>query len=56
MESLRKMCAPRRFLLVGPLKVPKQASALAEVGWSVNVVLARVRGAWHLVEVGNLYP
>lgn len=41
---------------VGPLEVPKQASALAEVGWSVNVVLARVRGAWHLVEVGNVYP
>jgi hypothetical protein len=41
---------------VGPLKVPTQASALAEEGWSVNVVLARVRGAWHLVEVGNVYP
>ncbi|MDQ6948564.1 MAG: hypothetical protein M3256_20465, partial [Actinomycetota bacterium] len=41
---------------VGPLKVPKQASGLAEVGWSVNVVLARVRGVWHLVEVGNVYP
>jgi hypothetical protein len=26
---------------VGPLKVPTQANALAEEGWSVNVVLAR---------------
>ncbi len=41
---------------VGPLKVPKEASALAEAGWSVNVVLARVRGVRHLVEVGNVYP
>ena len=41
---------------VGLLKVPTQASALAEEGWSVHVVLARVRGAWHLVEVGNVHP
>lgn len=41
---------------VGPLKVPKQLTELAQVGWSVTVVLARVRGAWHLLEVGNVYP
>jgi hypothetical protein len=41
---------------VGPLKVPKQASALAQVGWSANMVLARIRGEWRLVEVGNVYP
>ncbi|MHB1445817.1 MAG: DUF7686 domain-containing protein [Acidimicrobiales bacterium] len=41
---------------VGPLKVPKAASDLAQPGWSVNVVLGRVRGTWHLVEVGNVYP
>ncbi len=39
---------------VGPLKVPKQASALAQEGWTVTVVLARLRGLWHLVEVGNV--
>jgi hypothetical protein len=41
---------------VGPLEVPAQASALAQVGWSVTVVLARVQGVWHLLEVGNVYP
>ncbi|HMC43568.1 MAG TPA: hypothetical protein VKI20_11210, partial [Acidimicrobiales bacterium] len=41
---------------IGPLKVSKAASDLAKPGWSVNVVLARVRGAWQLVEVGNVYP
>ncbi len=50
---------PGHFVVRGrsrPAQVPKQASALAEEGWSVNVVLARVRGIWHLVEVGNVYP
>lgn len=41
---------------VGPLKVPKQVTELAQEGWSVTVVLARVQGAWHLLEVGNVYP
>ncbi len=41
---------------VGPLEVPKAVSDLAQSGWSVNVVLGRVRGTWHLVEVGNVYP
>lgn len=41
---------------IGPLKVPAQASTLAQVGWSVTVVLARVRCVWHLLEVGNVYP
>jgi hypothetical protein len=41
---------------IGPLKVSKAASALAQPGWSVNVVLARVRKTWQLVEAGNVYP
>lgn len=41
---------------VGPVAVPKQASDLAEVGWDVNVVLARVGGSWRVVEVGGVYP
>ena len=39
-----------------PLKVSKQVSALAQEGWTVTVVLARVRDVWYLVEVGNVYP
>lgn len=41
---------------IGPLEVPKAVSDLAQVGWSVNVVLARAQGRWQLVEVGNVYP
>ena len=41
---------------IGPLKVPKEASVLAQAGWSVNVMLAQKRGVWHLLEVGNVYP
>ncbi len=41
---------------IGPLKVPKEASDLAEVGWSVSVALGRTRRGWQLLEVGNVYP
>jgi hypothetical protein len=41
---------------IGPVNVPKEASDLARPGWSVNVVLARVRRSWELLEVGNVYP
>jgi hypothetical protein len=41
---------------IGPVHVSKKASALAEVGWSVNVVLAQLRGEWRIVELGFVYP
>jgi hypothetical protein len=41
---------------IGPVAVPKTASALAEPGWSVNIVLGRRRKTWHIIEVGNVYP
>lgn len=41
---------------IGPLKVPREASGLAQAGWCVNVVLARTQGVWRLLEVGNVYP
>ncbi len=40
----------------GFLAVPEEASSLAEVGWSVNIVLARLAGRWRVVEVDNVYP
>ncbi len=40
----------------GPVKVAKTSSDLAQPGWSVNIVLARLSGAWRIVEVGNVYP
>jgi hypothetical protein len=41
---------------VGPISVPEEASAIASVGWWVNVVAARLGGTWYLSEVGNVYP
>ncbi len=41
---------------LGPVEVPSRASDLAEVGWDVTVVLARLDGVWQLVEVGAVYP
>jgi hypothetical protein len=41
---------------IGPLPVSEQASALAEVGWGINITLAQIKGRWRVVEVGNVYP
>ena len=41
---------------IGPIAVPRQASDLARPGWSVFVTAARTAGAWHLLEVGFVYP
>jgi hypothetical protein len=41
---------------VGPISVPRKASDLARPGWSTFVTAARIRGRWHLLEVGVVYP
>jgi hypothetical protein len=41
---------------IGPLEVGRAISRIASPGWSVNVVMGRVRGRWQVVEVGNVYP
>jgi len=41
---------------IGPVAVSKQASDLAQIGWGVNIVLARWRGRWYIVELGFVYP
>lgn len=41
---------------IGPVTVPKTASAIAQPGWSVNIVLGRQGKTWHILEVGNVYP
>lgn len=41
---------------VGPIDVPRKASDLARPGWSAYVTAARVKGRWHLLEVGFVYP
>jgi hypothetical protein len=40
----------------GPVDVPRAATDLARTGWMVSIALARVRGTWRLVQVGNVYP
>lgn len=42
--------------VVGPLEVGETASRLAKPGWSVNIVMGRQGGRWHVLEVGNVYP
>jgi hypothetical protein len=41
---------------IGPLKVSATAAKLAQPGWQVTVLMAKHRGTWHLLEVGNVYP
>lgn len=41
---------------IGPVRVSQEASALAQVGWSVHIVVAQWRGDWHIVELGYVYP
>ncbi len=41
---------------IGPVEVPEAASALAQPGWSLSVVLERRLGRWRLVETGSVYP
>lgn len=41
---------------IGPVSVPRAASELAQPGWSASITLARVKGKWRIVEIGNVYP
>ena len=41
---------------IGPVKVTAAASDNAEAGWSVSIVLGRVRKSWQVIGVGNVYP
>lgn len=41
---------------IGPVATCDEAARLAEPGWVVNVVLARLEGSWRVIEVGNVSP
>lgn len=41
---------------VGPIAVPKDATALLHEGWDISCAMARLRGKWKIVEVANVYP
>lgn len=38
------------------LTLPRALTARARAGWSVNLELARLRGKWRILGVGNAYP
>lgn len=40
----------------GPIAVPKAATEILRPGWSISCALARVRRAWRIVEMANVYP
>ena len=41
---------------LGPIAVPREVTKLLGEGWDISCSLARVRGEWRIVEVGNVYP
>jgi hypothetical protein len=41
---------------VGPVKVSKKATDLARPGWAVTITVAKIKGDWRIIEVGNVYP
>lgn len=41
---------------LGPVQVPISATKLLRNGWDISCSLGRVRGAWRIVEVANVYP
>lgn len=42
--------------LTGALEVPLEVSALTRPGWSINLVMARVNGSWHILESRQRLP
>lgn len=41
---------------LGPIPAPEEATKLLRDGWDVSCALARVRGAWRMIDVANVYP
>lgn len=40
---------------VGPVRVTKEISSVAQPGWSVTIALGRSRGVWQILAAGNVY-
>ncbi len=38
------------------ISLPKSVTAKARKGWSVTMETARIRGRWHILGIGNVYP
>ena len=41
---------------LGPIPVPRQATALLRPGWEISCALGRIKGKWRIVEMANVYP
>lgn len=41
---------------LGPIAVPKEATALFREGWDISCALGRIRGKWKIIEMANVYP
>ncbi len=38
------------------ISLPKSVTGMAKAGWSVTMELARIKGRWRVLSVGNVYP
>ena len=38
------------------ISLPKLVASKAEAGWSVTMEVARIKGKWGILGVGNVYP
>ena len=41
---------------LGPVRAPEAAVKLLEEDWDISCTLARIKGEWRLIEMGNIYP
>ena len=38
------------------ISLPKSVTSKAKVGWSVTMEVARIKGKWSILGIGNVYP
>lgn len=41
---------------IGPIPVPRRATALLKKNWDISCCIFRGRGRWYLADVANVYP
>ncbi len=43
-------------ITLGPVSVPRKATELLQDSWEIGCSLARIKGKWQIVEMGNVHP
>ena len=38
------------------ISLPKSVTSKAKAGWSVTMEIARIKGKWRILGIGNVYP